>query len=90
VRALKWATIVMGVLLVAATVALGTVIVLRLTAGPASPVLAHLQEPEGTRIAGVAGWADRLAITLQGGGTDRVVLIDTHSGREVGRVQIAH
>ena len=46
--------------------------------GNCQPVV--LDEPVGTRIAGAtAGTVDRLALQLQGGGPDRVVLIDTRS-----------
>ncbi|HET6307588.1 MAG TPA: hypothetical protein VFG12_10410, partial [Rhodopila sp.] len=77
-RALKIATIVMGVLIVAGTTGLIVVIAHRLsgragaamTAGTTLPaqVAAALDEPAGTRIAGIAAVGDRLAVQLQGGG----------------------
>jgi putative heme iron utilization protein len=53
-------------------------------------VTAVLQEPEGTRIAGIAATADRLAVQLQGGGGDRVVLVDPRTGALAGRISLAH
>jgi hypothetical protein len=96
-RALKIAVIVMGVLIVGGTIALiGEVV--RRSIAPAAPfgaglpavVEAVLQEPPGTRIAGIGMLADRLAVQLQGGGVDRIVLIDPRSGAVVGRISLAH
>lgn len=95
-RLLKIAVVVMGVLIVAGTVALIVGVMRRHGEAPlAAPVLppvvtAVLQEPEGTRIAGIATLADRLAVQLQGGGTDRVVLIDPKTGALTGRISLAH
>jgi hypothetical protein len=96
-RALKIAVIVMGVLIVAGTAAL-VVGVVRRNSGSAMPFAAGLpavidavlQEPPGTRIAGIAAMQERLAVQLQGGGVDRVVLIDPRSGAVVGRISLAH
>jgi len=95
-RALKIAVVVMGVLIVAGTAALIVSVVQRI-GGPAAPlgglpavIEAVLQEPPGTRIAGIATMPDRLAVQLQGGGMDRVVLIDPRSGAVVGRISLAH
>jgi hypothetical protein len=94
-RALKIAVIVMGVLIVIGTMGL-IVVVARRIASPtaAAPSLlvsmaAVLDEPAGTRIAGIAAVRDRLAVQLQGGGVDRVVLIDPLSGAEAGRISLA-
>ena len=88
-RALKIAITVMGVLIVAGTVTLVTLIARR--SAPSSAVAASvvLDEPEGTRIGGVSLLPDRLAVQLHGGGPDRVVLLDAQSGRVVGRVGLA-
>ena len=51
-----------------------------------APVAAMLDEPMGTRITGIATVGDRLAVQLQGGGTDRILLMDPHSGAVVGRI----
>lgn len=47
-----------------------------------------LDEPAGTRIAAVAILGDGLAVTLTGGGPDRVVLLD-HALRAIGRLSLA-
>ena len=47
-----------------------------------------LDEPVGTRIAGIAAVRDRLAVQLQGGGVDRVVLIDPATGAVAGRISL--
>ena len=52
---------------------------------PASVVL---DEPPGTRIVGVAADGQGLAVTLSGGGPDRVVLLD-RALRVVGRIALA-
>jgi hypothetical protein len=101
-RALKIATIAMGVLIVVGTAALVIVVVHRMTAptqtaavapagGPAwrSAVAAVLDEPAGTRIAGITAVRDRLAVQLEGGGADRVVLIDPATGTVAGRISLA-
>jgi hypothetical protein len=94
-RALKIATIVMGVLIVIGTVGL-IIGIARRSSPPVVPVAmlpsfvaAVLDEPEGTRIAGIVAVRDRLAVQLQGGGVDRVVLIDPSAGTVVGRVSLA-
>ena len=98
-RGLKVAVVVMGVLIVLGTIGLA-VGVIRRANSPAQPVAvaltvpavvnAVLKEPEGTRIAGIAALADRLAVQLQGGGVDRVVLIDPRTGAEAGRIALGH
>lgn len=94
-RALKIATIVMGVLIVIGTIGLIAGIAHRvsMTAATvaASPtgLVAVLDEPEGTRIAGIATVRDRLAVQLAGGGVDRVVLLDPATGAVAGRISLA-
>ena len=93
-RALKIATIVMGVLIVAGTMTL-ILVVARRSAGPSSASLsisasAMLDEPAGTRIVSIAAVQDRLALQLQGGGTDRIVLMDPHTGSVAGRISLTH
>jgi hypothetical protein len=94
-RALKIAVILMGVLIVAGTMVLvigvarrSSAPVVAITALPAT-ISAVLDEPEGTRIAGIVAVRDRLALQLQGGGTDRVVLIDVATGTVAGRISLA-
>jgi len=87
--ALKGAVIVMGVLIVAGTIGLFVVLAQRMSAGSATIASVVLDEPVGTRIVGTSVAADRVALQLQGGGPDRVVWMDTKSGRALGRVALA-
>ena len=79
----------MGVLIVAGTVGLFVVLAQRMSAGSAAIASMVLDEPSGTRIANVSVAADRVALQLQGGGPDRVLWVDTRSGRVLGRVALA-
>ena len=97
-RALKIATVAMGVLIVLGTTVILITIVKRTMSGPAAsgsravsekPFATTLDEPPGTGIAGIASVRDRLAIQLHGGGADRVVLLDPDSGAVVGRVELS-
>ncbi len=98
-RALRVLVVVMGVLIVLGTAALVAAVIYRAPGRrPALPAAevpgsvaarAVLAEPEGTRIAGVALSGGRLAVSLQGGGPDRVVLLDLASGQVVGAVSLA-
>jgi hypothetical protein len=80
-------TIAMAVLIVVGTAAL-LVVISRRVGAPAVPPMATVQldEPMGTRIAGIAYAGDRLAVWLAGGGGDRVVLLDVRTGTVAGRV----
>jgi hypothetical protein len=86
-RFLKIITVVMAVLIVVGTTVLLGVIIRRI-GSPALPtqVAVLLDEPAGTRIAGIAAVGDRLAVRLEGGGADRVVLLDTRTGVVAGRI----
>ena len=103
-RALKIATIVMGVLIVIGTT--GLIVGVARRAAPPAPaavvpaptvlasavltsISAVLDEPAGTRIAGIVAVRDRLAVQLQGGGTDRVVFVDPATGAVAGRISLA-
>lgn len=101
-RALKVLTIVMGVLIVVGTGVLIAVIAHRVTSPAPSgaapngtpsvggtPLALLLDEPAGTHIAGIAAVGDRLAVQLQGGGADRVVLVDPRFGVVTGRIALA-
>lgn len=82
----------MGVLIVVATTVLIVLIVHRLTGPPAAAPVAtgpvQLDEPAGTRIVTIAPAGDRLAVQLEGGGADRVLLVDPRSGAVVGRIAL--
>ena len=89
-RALQAAVIVMGVLIVVGTVALAVAIANRLGGRSSPPALVSLTEPEGSRIIGIAGAGDRLAVHVSGGGRpDRILLIDPATHRVVGRISPA-
>jgi len=86
-RALQAAVIVMGVLILAGTVALAVAIANRLGGRPSPPAIVTLAEPEGSRIVGIAGAGDRLAVHVAGGGRpDRILLVDPATHRVVGRL----
>lgn len=89
-RALKAVTIFMAVLIVVGTTALIAIIIHRSStpSAPSGPVSVKLGEPAGTHIAGIAGAGDRLAVQLQGGGADRIVLIDPHTGAVTGHIAL--
>jgi hypothetical protein len=86
-RLLKAVTLAMAVLIVVGTAAL-LVVIGRRVAAPAAPMpgAVLLDEPAGTRIAGIAAAGDRLAVWLEGGGGDRVVLLDARTGAVAGRI----
>lgn len=87
-RALMALTIGMGVLIVAGTATIAVTIFRRMGAGAAPVADAMLAEPAGTRIAGIAGSGERVALWLQGGGPDRVVVWDAAHGRIAGRLSL--
>ena len=94
-RALKIAVIVMGVLIVAGT------IVLIVGVAPVGdrrrrPWLRAARRGDGgaggaggDAHPGIAAVQDRLALQLQGGGGDRVVLVDPRTGAVAGRISLA-
>ncbi|HEX5326093.1 MAG TPA: hypothetical protein VFW75_05460 [Acetobacteraceae bacterium] len=88
-RILTAVTVAMGVLILLGTTVLVITLVER-SGGPSPAAIASviLDEPAGTRISGIAAVADRLAVALQGGGPDRVVLIDPRSGAVAGRITL--
>jgi len=88
-RALLVLTVVMGVLIVAGVGVVAVTIMHRM--GGATPhALAGgvLDEPAGTHILSVTAYGDRLAVVLQGGGADRIVLFDPVTGRSLGRISL--
>ena len=89
-RLLQVLTIGMGVLIVAGVLLLAVLLVGRFSASRGPAVAVRLDEPEGTRIVGLAAVRDRLALALSGGGADRVVVLDPVSLHVVGRIELAH
>ena len=84
-RAMLAVVIGMGVLIVLGVAVLAVTVVRRLSLAPIQAALV-IDEPAGTHMQGVAAAGDRLAVLLQGGGPDRVLLLDARSGQIVGRV----
>jgi hypothetical protein len=86
-RALKILVVAMGVLIVAGTVTLVVLLVQRAGGRPAAAPAGTigLELPEGSRITGVAGAGDRFAVTVEGPGGSRLLLLDAR-GRVVGEV----
>jgi len=78
----------MGILIVAGVAMIAVVVTGRMSGRPGAIASAVLDEPAGTRIAGASLSPDRLAVRLQGGGPDRVVVVDTKTGRVLGRVAL--
>jgi hypothetical protein len=91
-RVVKIATVVMGVLILLGTAGLVVAMLMRRPPPPAIPasLAVVLDEPAETHIAGVAAVQDRLAVLLQGGGADRVVLVDPRTGVVAGRISVRH
>ncbi len=91
-RTLKIATVVMGLAIVLGTIVVVTVVVRRASGDGGGAAVAAatvlLDEPEGTRIAGVTAGPDRIAVILQGGGPDRISVVDPRSGRVVQRIRL--
>jgi hypothetical protein len=83
-RALKILMVVMGLLIVAGVGVIIVTITTRLSA-PQTTAAAPLDEPAGTRIAQIAASGDRLTMLLQGGGPDRVVVLDLRTGKVTAR-----
>ena len=97
-RVLKVVTVVMGLLIIVGTIGLMVVMARRSsapiqpapvgTAATGAPFSVTLQEPEGTRIVAATPLQDRLGVQLQGGGADRILLIDPHTGAVTGRISL--
>ena len=87
-KAMVGVVVAMGVLIVLGVATLAITVVHRLSVPPMQAALA-LDEPAGTRMLGLGSAGDRLAILLQGGGPDRILLLDPRSGQVVGRVGLA-
>jgi len=87
VRFLKALVIGMGVLIVAATVALVVLIVQRSGGSTVAFNSAALGQPAGTRIAGIAGVEKTIAIWVVRPDGERVLLFDTARGRVVGEIR---
>ena len=91
-RGLKIATVVMGVMILAGTGIMLTLMIKRSSSVPVvsipTDLVSVLEEPSGSRIVGISVVQDRLALLLQGGGADRVVLVDPRTGKAMGRISL--
>ena len=91
-RGLMAAVIGMGILIVVGVTVLVLTMMQRMSAVSvpnASAGEVVLDEPAGTRIGSASMGTDRMAVQLSGGGPDRVVVVDTKSGRVISRVGLA-
>lgn len=89
-RALLGGVIAMAVLIVISGVTLITLVAHRLSAPPPPKPVIVLTEPAGTQMVGVSSFGPhRMAVQLRQGGPDRVVIVDTHTGRPIMRLQLA-
>lgn len=88
-QALRVLVVVMGVMIVAGIAVLGVTLAGRLTAAPGAAGPVALDQPDGTRIASASASGDRVVLQLQGGGPDRVVVVDLRTGAVIGRVGLA-
>jgi len=90
-RVVKVLAVLMGVLIIIGSTVVVVTIVKRSTdESNTAPVAVVLDEPAGTRIGGITALSGRLAVLLQGGdGPDRVVLVDTRTGTEAGKILLA-
>jgi hypothetical protein len=87
----KVLAVLMGVLIIIGSTVVVVTIIKRTTTADSSGAGAAvvLDEPAGTRIGGIAAVSNRLAVLLQGAGPDRIVLVDTSTGKEAGSVALA-
>ncbi len=89
-QVMKALVVVMGVLIVAGVAVVVATIVSRSTHPVLHAAAMLLDEPAGTHIAGASLSGHDLAVTLQGGGPDRVTIIDLATGRTAAGVTLAH
>lgn len=89
-QALRVLVVVMGVMIVVGTAALGVVLAQRMGGGAAPQAWSlALDEPAGTQVVAAAASGDGLALSLRGGGAERVVVVDARTGRVVGRISVS-
>lgn len=81
-RALKILMAVMGLLIIAGIAVLGITISQRMSV-PKLTASAVLDEPAGTHITQISASSDRLSLLLQGGGPDRLIVMDLAKGQVV-------
>lgn len=89
-RALLALTVAMGVVIVVGSIGL-VVLLIKRSEVPVTSAAAFsvtLDEPAGTHIASLTAFGDRMAVQLQGGGPDRVLLVDSRTGGVLGRITL--
>jgi hypothetical protein len=89
VRGLKILVVVMGLLIVGGTLTLLLLIVQRVGGtGESARWEMALDQPEGTRIAGIAAAEGGLGIWVARPDGDRVLLVEPRGGRLIGEVRL--
>lgn len=88
-RTLRILVVVMGVLIVAGTIGLAVMMAQRVSSPAVRQWTLDLDEPAGTQIVTAVPAGDAVALTLRGGGAERVVVVDARAGRVVGRISLA-
>ncbi len=86
-RALKILVVVMAVMIVAGVVMLGVTVTTRMSA-PKLAQAALLDEPAGTHIVQISAAGDRVVVLLQGGGPDRLAVLDLRTGLVTARAGV--
>ncbi|WP_245624393.1 DUF6476 family protein [Belnapia moabensis] len=88
-KALKVLVVVMGVLIVGGTVTLVALLVQRAGGGGANAAWqAALDQPEGSRIAGIAASETGIGVWVQRPDGDRVLMVDPKRGRVSGEIRL--
>ena len=88
VRGLKILVVVMGVLIIGGTLALVMVLVQRVGGvGGTARWETALDQPEGTRITGVAATESGIAVQVARPDGERVLLVEPKRGRVVGEIR---
>ena len=89
-QALRVLVVVMGVMIVGGTIALGVALSQRMGGSAAALEWSvMLDEPAGTQIVAASLSGDAVALTLRGGGVERVVVVDARAGRVAGRISVS-
>ena len=89
-QALRVLVVVMGVMIVGGTIALGVALSQRMGGiAAAKEWSVVLDEPAGTQIVAASLSGDAVALTLRGGGVERVVVVDARAGRVAGRISVS-
>ena len=89
-QALRVLVVVMGVMIVGGTIALGVALSQRMGGSAAAKEWSvALDEPAGTQMVAASLSGDAVALTLRGGGVERVVVVDARAGRVAGRISVS-